>query len=95
VKLLSMLGGFFGWPGVILIIVIASIVGSVVGIATMTIMKRRHPQTPGGPEGDEEITLAGHYLPFGPYLCFAGVIVMLFGAEIYEAYIAFITVSPV
>ncbi|MBN2310599.1 MAG: prepilin peptidase [Candidatus Hydrogenedentes bacterium] len=138
VKLLAMLGGFFGWPGVILIIVIASGIGSIVGVVTMLILRLKKAGEPedtrhgkeekvtfGGfygmpgtvlismiaeavsliiqkfkgpgaqeiPEEDDsdEITIEGHYLPFGPYLCLAGFIVMLFGQELYDAYLAFAT----
>ena len=72
VKLLAMLGAFFGLYGVVLIIAISSVLGSIVGILMMQMQKRAVA------EGGEEVA-AGHYLPFGPYLALAGVIYMLYG----------------
>ena len=37
---------------------------------------------------DDEITLEGHYLPFGPYLALAGLLYLFFGPELIAAYIA-------
>lgn len=80
VKLLAMLGAFLGWEGTVLIIVIASLLGSVIGILVLLIMKRKL-----GKEGDEDIE-AGNYLPFGPYLAIGGVIVLLCGDAMIQAY---------
>lgn len=138
VKLLAMLGGFFGWIGVILITLIAAVIGSVVGIITLALTRKGEaaPKTEaasskrvplggwlgmpgtilitatfmfvgllaGGKkeetakdseeeEEDHEITLAGHYLPFGPYLCLAGLIVMFFGADIIDYYFSIMDVG--
>jgi leader peptidase (prepilin peptidase)/N-methyltransferase len=100
VKLLAMLGGFFGWPGVIMMLIVASLVGSVVGvIAILATRKRAEPASAGPEEGaeqparpdandeDEVISIEGHYLPFGPYLCLAGIVVMLAGEQIYQFYL--------
>jgi leader peptidase (prepilin peptidase)/N-methyltransferase len=75
VKLMAMLGAFFGLPAVLMILLIASVTGAVVGL---TVVARQRLQ------GVEE---SAHYLPFGPYLSFAGVVVMLFGQELYTMYI--------
>ncbi len=79
VKLLGMLGGFFGYPGVVLIIMGASLVGSVVGISIIVAqrLKGAEPQS-------------AHYLPFGPYLALAGLVVMFFGKDIYNWYFSYI-----
>ncbi len=37
-------------------------------------------------EGDEFITLKGHYLPFGPYLALGGLLFMFFGPELIQLY---------
>lgn len=42
-------------------------------------------------EGDEEITLQNHYLPFGPYLAVAGLFYMFVGPEILQAYISYLS----
>jgi leader peptidase (prepilin peptidase)/N-methyltransferase len=78
VKLLAMLGAFTGWKGVILILVISSFVGSLIGITVVAVQRYR-----GAGEKD-------HYLPFGPYLSLAGFIVVLFGGDIVGAYLSFI-----
>lgn len=93
VKLLAMLGAFFGWPGVIMMLIFASMLGSVAGVSL--IMWAR--QTGGGEErpyeDDDSISVSAHYLPFGPYLCVAGLVVMFFGAEIYTEYVTFMAVG--
>ncbi|MCP4641625.1 MAG: prepilin peptidase [bacterium] len=78
VKLLAMLGAFLGWKGVILIIVVASFIGSFIGIAVVGIQHARG-------KGEKD-----HYLPFGPYLALGGVVVLFFGSDIIELYNAFI-----
>ena len=88
VKLLAMLGAFFGWKGVIMIILLASIVGSIVGITMITISKKKTTIEEGG----EETT--GHYLPFGPYLAVAGLLVMFFGGQVYNYYMDAFAVVP-
>lgn len=95
VKLLAMLGGFLGWKGVLLIIVIASFLGSFVGLAMILAEKfwNRHAQRPESEPGEDDIP-EGHYLPFGPYLAAAGLIVLFFGQAIIDAYLAYITGAP-
>ena len=62
-KLYAALGAWFGWQALVPIILMASIVGAVVGIA----MKFSTGLRPGG------------YVPFGPFLVGAGLIAMVFG----------------
>ncbi|MDQ1258174.1 MAG: Prepilin leader peptidase/N-methyltransferase [Candidatus Hydrogenedentes bacterium] len=94
VKLLAMLGAFLGWKSVLLIIMLSSCLGSIVGIA-MILYERVAPKKDyksgeeAKPGGDEE--LVGHYLPFGPYLAVAGLIVLFFGQTIFDAYFNYIT----
>lgn len=64
-KLLAALGAWLGWPMLVPIILAASALGAVVGIA----MKF------GGTLRE------GRYVPFGPFLAGAGIAVMLIGAE--------------
>jgi leader peptidase (prepilin peptidase)/N-methyltransferase len=83
VKLLAMLGAFFGYPGVVLIIMIASLIGSIVGIAMVAAQRgQKSLET-------EEGKQTGHYLPFGPYLALGGVVVLLFGLDIYNWYFSY------
>ncbi len=63
VKLLAMIGAFFGWEGVLFVIFLGSILGSVIGISII-IAKR----------GDLK-----YALPFGPFLSIAAVIFIFTG----------------
>jgi leader peptidase (prepilin peptidase)/N-methyltransferase len=82
VKLIAMLGAFFGLWGVALIIMIAAVLGSIVGIIMVVLQKRK---------GVEE---ESHYLPFGPYLSLAGIIVMFFGPQIVHWYLSGFPTNP-
>lgn len=64
-KLFAALGAWFGWPMLIPIILIASVIGAVVGIA----MKFTSGLREGG------------YVPFGPFLAGAGFAAMLLGPQ--------------
>lgn len=86
------LGGFLGMPGTILITTTALFIGSVVGGISRLVGKQKEiePVEDWEQERQEEFTLAGHYLPFGPYLCLAGLIVMFFGPEIVDGYLTYL-----
>lgn len=71
IKLLAMIGAFLGWPAVPVTLFIASVLGSVVGIACMIL-------TGAGRR------LA---LPFAPFLCSGAIIHLFFGAEIIQLYL--------
>ncbi len=93
VKLLAMLGGFFGYPGVLMVVMVASVIGSIVGVIMITVAKKAPTVAPSetDDEDDEDmVALSGHYLPFGPYLCLGGLVVMFFGADIYDYYMAMV-----
>jgi leader peptidase (prepilin peptidase)/N-methyltransferase len=62
-KLFAALGAWFGWQALIPVILMASVVGAVAGIA----MKFRGSLREGG------------YVPFGPFLAIAGLTVMIAG----------------
>ena len=62
-KLFAALGAWFGWQALIPIILMASIIGAMVGLA----MKFSHGLREGG------------YVPFGPFLAGAGLTAMVFG----------------
>ena len=64
-KLFAALGAWFGWPALIPIILMASVIGAVIGIA----MKFSTGLREGG------------YVPFGPFLAMAGLTAMIFGSE--------------
>jgi leader peptidase (prepilin peptidase)/N-methyltransferase len=64
-KLFAALGAWFGWPALVPIILMASVIGAVVGIALKFSSGLR----------------AGGYIPFGPFLALAGLTAMVFGAN--------------
>ena len=64
-KLFAALGAWFGWTALVPIILMASVIGAVVGIA----MKFTSGLREGG------------YIPFGPFLAGAGFTAMLFGPQ--------------
>ena len=64
-KLFAALGAWFGWSALVPIILMASVIGAVVGIA----MKFTSGLREGG------------YIPFGPFLAGAGFTAMVFGPQ--------------
>lgn len=64
-KLFAVFGAWFGWQALIPIILMASVIGAVVGVA----MKFSSGLREGG------------YVPFGPFLAGAGLTAMIFGHE--------------
>ena len=64
-KLFAALGAWFGWQALVPLILLASIVGAVVGIA----MKFSSGLRDGG------------YIPFGPFLAGAGLMALVFGPQ--------------
>jgi leader peptidase (prepilin peptidase)/N-methyltransferase len=70
-KLLAVLGAWLGWQMLPLIILLSAVVGAVVGIAMIILLDRDH-QIP---------------IPFGPYLAGAGLIALLWGDSIINAYL--------
>jgi leader peptidase (prepilin peptidase)/N-methyltransferase len=47
-----------------------------------------------GPTDEDEQTLEGHYIPFGPYLAVAGLLFLFFGPEAIAAYLASLQPAP-
>ena len=64
-KLFAALGAWFGWQALIPIILMASVIGAIVGIALKFSSKLRE----------------GGYIPFGPFLGLAGFSAMFFGPQ--------------
>ena len=69
-KLLAMLGAWMGWQYLLVVVLLSSVVGAVVGITLTTVMGR-----------DRSIPI-----PFGPYLAAAGWLALLWGDELITAY---------
>jgi len=76
-KLLSALGAWLGWQGLMLplIIMMSAVVGAVTGIL-LIVFKRHERSVP---------------IPFGPYLAAAGWIAMLWGQDIVNWYLDFMS----
>ena len=64
-KLFAALGAWFGWPALVPMILMASVIGAVIGIAL---------KFSGG-------LREGGYVPFGPFLAGAGFTAMVFGPQ--------------
>ena len=64
-KLFAALGAWFGWTALVPIILMASVIGAIIGIA----MKFSSGLREGG------------YVPFGPFLAGAGLTAMIFGPQ--------------
>ena len=70
-KLLAALGAWLGWKMLLLIILLSSMVGAVIGLALILILGR-----------DKNIPI-----PFGPYLAIAGWIAMMWGNNLMAMYL--------
>jgi leader peptidase (prepilin peptidase)/N-methyltransferase len=70
-KLLAALGAWLGWQMLHIVILLSAVVGAIIGIG-MIIFRGRDRQLP---------------IPFGPYLAAAGWVTMLYGENIWHAYL--------
>ncbi len=72
VKFLACIGSFLGWKGVLFSLFAGSVVGAVIGVATLLITRGR----------------SGGKIPFGPYLALGAFFWILFGPELLAFYFA-------
>ena len=72
-KLLAALGAWLGWKMLPVIILLSSLVGAVIGVSLILFAKHGR----------------NNPIPFGPYLAAAGMIAMLFGKALVQAYLGF------
>lgn len=72
-KLLAVLGAWFGWKMLPVIILLSSFAGAVIGIS-LIVLKQQNKDKP---------------IPFGPYLAIAGWLAMLYGDELISYYFQF------
>jgi leader peptidase (prepilin peptidase)/N-methyltransferase len=82
VKLAAVIGLFVGWYLIFPVIFVASVVGSVIGIAVLLVRRTQ--------EADPS-----HYIPFGPYLVLGTIIVLFFGDYMLEFWRNMVAVVPV
>ncbi|NMP32059.1 prepilin peptidase [Thalassotalea sp. M1531] len=71
-KLVALFGAWMGWQLLPLLILMASLVGAIVGISLMVFKNHQRDQA----------------IPFGPYLAVAGWICLLWGAPIWQWYLS-------
>jgi leader peptidase (prepilin peptidase)/N-methyltransferase len=64
-KLLAALGAWFGWQALVAMVLMASVIGAVVGIGMKVFDNLRE----------------GGYVPFGPFLAGAGFAALIFGPQ--------------
>lgn len=73
-KLFALFGAWFGWQLLPLMILMASLVGAIVGIALMLFKNHKREQA----------------IPFGPYLAVAGWVCLLWGEGIWQWYLQYV-----
>jgi len=71
VKLLAMIGAFLGWPSIPVALFIASLAGSVVGLAFMV----------------KKGVDSKYALPFAPFLCLGALFHLFLGKELIRLYL--------
>ena len=74
-KLLALLGAWLGWQYLPLIILISSVVGAITGIIMLSLKGQKF----------------NTQIPFGPYLAIAGWIMLIWGTELYQHYLRFVS----
>ena len=72
IKLLAMMGAFFGWKAIPFIIFVSSLVGSVIGVTVMLIRKK-----------DAKLAI-----PFGPFLALGAILYIFFGSQLIHLYLS-------
>ena len=74
-KLFALFGAWVGWHLLPILILMASVVGAIVGISLMLFKNHQREQP----------------IPFGPYLAVSGWITLLWGKHIWAGYLSFIS----
>ena len=72
VKYAAMVGAFLGWKNLVLMLIIASFLGSVIGITLILLSSKKGKST---------------YIPFGPFLTVGAWIAVYFGRDLIRAYL--------
>lgn len=71
IKLLAMMGAFFGWKAIPFIIFVSSLVGSIIGVTVMLAQKK-----------DSKLAI-----PFGPFLAMGAVLYIFYGRQLIQWYL--------
>jgi leader peptidase (prepilin peptidase) / N-methyltransferase len=77
IKLLAMIGAFLGWTGVLLTVILAAVIGSLLGVALILFWKKGRT----------------HALPFGPFLSLGALIHLFRGPELIAWYLNIASLS--
>ena len=72
IKLLAMMGAFFGWKAIPFIIFISALTGSVIGITLMLVQKK-----------DGKLAI-----PFGPFLALSSIVHIFYGRQMIHWYLS-------
>jgi leader peptidase (prepilin peptidase)/N-methyltransferase len=80
IKLAAMVGAFWGWKAVLESFFAAFLIGSVIGIAMLSIGKIRKSEAPEGVKPRAMI-------PFGPFLAVGALISLFWGRELLDLYL--------
>jgi len=78
IKLAAMLGAFFGWKGIFLVLFFSSLLGSIVGILLVIYFKFHKGR------GHKGLQAA---IPFGPFLAGGALLHLFYGREILQWYL--------
>ncbi len=70
-KLLAAFGAWFGWQSILVIVLLSSFAGAVIGIS-LILLKRNE---------------SGNPIPFGPYLAIAGWLYLIWGEQLVNLYL--------
>ena len=76
IKLAAMFGAFFGWQGVLSILLFSSFLGSFVGVLMILFFKKGLRQA----------------IPFGPFLAGGALIYLYYGSEILAWYLTRVSI---
>lgn len=89
IKLLAWIGAVLGWQAIPLVILVASLLGSVVGIGlALLATKRSAAATERSAGATDDAELATFAIPFGPFLALGALLYLLFdGAELARVYL--------
>lgn len=86
IKLLAWVGAVLGWKSIPFVILVASLLGSVVGIGMALLSVRRQSLVGEAAADDSEV--ASFAIPFGPFLALAALLYQLLdGAELARVYL--------
>lgn len=73
IKLAALLGAFLGWKNLIVVILLASFLGALIGGLKLTLSKSKKDKT----------------IPFGPFLAIASVVALFWGESLIKLYLSY------